>query len=308
MTVYMVFAIVFLAASALAFVLLDMAFSDDRQVSRRLKGLTEYEVGQAHEAQPMLAPFRTRVLQPVGDTFVAFLKVLWPADYRQRLTVKLERAGRPHGMDASRFVVAKVFCGFGLLAVGLGLGVFFGWSAGIIVFAMVGLMVLGLYLPDLWLNSELHSRQHRIVLDLPDMLDMLTISVEAGLGFDAALAKIVRTTKGPLSEEFGRVLQETQAGSSRREALRHMAERVDVPELSAFTASIIQADIFGISIAQVLRTQAVEMRLRRRQRAEEQAAKVPVKMVVPLTLCIMPATIIVVAGPAILGIMKAFGG
>jgi tight adherence protein C len=154
----------------------------------------------------------------------------------------------------------------------------------------------------LWLRSRVASRQKTIARELPDMLDMLTISVEAGMGFDSALAKLVKNSRGPLAEEFGRVLQEVQAGASRKEGLRHLAERIDVPELRSFVASIVQADMFGVSIASVLRTQATELRLRRRQRAEEDAQRAPVKMVFPLIFCILPATMIVILGPAVVRI------
>lgn len=307
MVLYVVAALVFLMVAGVAYAVLDQVISDDRRVSRRLKGLTDYEVAQAHEAQPMLAPFTKRVLLPFATGISAALKAAWPAEYRSRITRKLERAGHPRGMNTGRFTASKVLCCLGALGVTAVFAMFSSLSFGTSVFLAVVFGVLAFFAPDLWLSSELSSRQHRIVRELPDMLDMLTISVEAGMGFDAALAKIVRSTRGPLSEEFGRALQELQAGTTRREALRHMAERVDVAELSAFTASLIQADIFGISVAQVLRSQSAEMRLRRRQRAEEQAAKVPVKMVIPLTLCILPATLIVVAGPAAIGISKAFG-
>jgi tight adherence protein C len=142
---------------------------------------------------------------------------------------------------------------------------------------------------------------------MPDMMDMLMISVEAGLGFDAAVSKYVGNNTGPLSQEFRIVLSEIQAGMSRREALRHAADRTEVPELSAFVMAMVQADIFGISVANVLRGQSHEMRLRRRQLAEEIAQKAPAKMVFPLIICILPATLIVLMGPAVIQIGRTFG-
>ncbi|MDO8987425.1 MAG: type II secretion system F family protein, partial [Coriobacteriia bacterium] len=141
----------------------------------------------------------------------------------------------------------------------------------------------------------------------PDMLDMLTISVEAGLGFDQAMAKLVRNTTGPLSEEFGRVLQEVQAGVKRTDAMRRLAQRTEVPELNGFIMAIVQADVFGISVSGVLRSQATEMRIKRRQYAEEAAQKAPVKLVFPLVICILPATLIVILGPAIISFVQVFG-
>lgn len=300
--------LVFGCVALTTYALLDLAISDDRRVSRRLKGLTQFEVGQARKAQPMIAPFAQRVISPVADSISSGARAMWPAEYRDRIARRLDQAGRPGGIDVARFGLAKALGGLGtalLMVVFAALG---GWAVGGSVLAVAGALVLGFFAPDLWLSAKVDSRQHAIVRSLPDMLDMLTISVEAGLGFDAALAKLVRNGRGPLAEEFGRVLQQIQSGASRKEALRAMAARCDVPELSAFTASIVQADIFGISVAQVLRTQSAEMRLRRKQRAEEQAQKLPVKMVIPLVLCLLPATIIVVAGPAVVRIFDVFGG
>lgn len=307
MTMLIVIASCVLAAvGLLTFAVLDLSFSDDRTVSRRLKGLTAYERGQAKEAHPMLRPASERIVSPLAGWAMKALGRISPADYRQRLATRLVSAGNPNGLDVSRFLIAKMLVGMGL---GLGVwvfGVLLAWTFGATLFFGLLAVVAGFLLPDLWLGGVIAGRQHAIVRELPDMLDMLTISVEAGLGFDAAMARVVRVGAGPLAQEFGRALQEVQAGASRKEALRHIADRVDVPELSAFTVAIIQAEMFGISIANVLRTQAAEMRLRRRQRAEEAAQKAPVKMVIPLVLCILPATMIVVGGPAVLRVFGIF--
>ena len=164
----------------------------------------------------------------------------------------------------------------------------------------------GFYLPDVWLRSRVRARQLEIRRTLPDMLDMLSISVEAGMGFDAAVAKITASRPGALSEEFARMLQEIQSGLARREAMRNLAERTQVPDLNTFIMAMIQADVFGVSVTKVLRTQSRDMRVKRRQFAEEMAQKAPVKIVFPLVLCILPATLIVIAGPAIVGIGRAF--
>lgn len=298
--------LVFLGIAGASYAVLDLVFSDDRQVSRRLRGLTEYERQQAGEAEPMLVPFKARILGPTFSAAGDVLRRLLPANYRASVVERLERAGHPHGMDATRYLAATTLSAVGLALFSGVIAFLLGWSPGGLVMASLSAAVAAVLGMHLWLSGKVSARQHEIVRSLPDMLDLLTISVEAGLGFDAALAKLVKANRGALPEEFGRALQEIQAGASRREALRHMAERIDVSELSAFNASIIQADIFGISVAQVLRTQSAEMRLRRRQRAEELAQKAPVKMVIPLTLCILPATIIVVGGPAAIGIVQAF--
>lgn len=302
-----VMAVVFAASALLAYGVLSLSFSQDRQVARRLKGLTAYEVTQVKEAEPILRTFGERVLRPTYALVVRTLKAIWPSKYLSRLRTKLERAGYSGGITADRVIAAKVLAAVGAAGLVVALAFIGSWKIGSAVFVLVACAVLAFFLPDMWLDSQISSRRYAIVRALPDMLDMLTISVEAGLGFDAALAKVVRSSHGPLAEEFGRVLQETQAGASRRQALRAFADRVDMSQIHSFSGALVQADMFGVSIAQVLRAQAGEMRLVRRQRAEEMAQKAPVKMVIPLVICILPATMIVILGPVVLRIMGVFG-
>lgn len=299
---YALIALVFVAVSLGAYGLMSLVASDDRRVSRRLKDMTNYEIAQSKEAQPMLKSFGERVVAPAAKSVGTATKSAMPSTYREQLAARLDQAGRPHGLDADRFVFSQMITAVGLAALMLAVGLLGGW--GLSKTATLAILggILGVLTPDLWLRTKVSSRQHEIIRSLPDMLDMLTISVEAGMGFDAALSKLVKNSRGALAEEFGRVLQEVQSGASRKEALRSMAERADVTELSAFVASIVQADMFGVSIAQVLRAQAADMRLRRRQRAEETAQRAPVKMVFPLIACILPCTLIVILGPAVIRI------
>lgn len=175
-----------------------------------------------------------------------------------------------------------------------------------VLVALVGLSGwFGGRMPINWLRRKASARQTKIQRALPDTLDLITVSVEAGLGLDAALAKVVEKTRGPLREEFGRVLQEIGLGKVRRQSLRDMAARVDVPDLTTFTGAIVQADQMGLGVAEVLRAQADEVRLRRRQRAEETAMKAPVKMLFPLIAFIFPAMMSVLLGPAVYRIFKA---
>lgn len=298
----MVFAIVAIGVhTALSYV-----FSDERMVAKRLGGLTSYETGEAAAAHPALKPFGSRVVTPVGERFAGLATSLTPKQYSERLRKRIVLAGSPRSMSATRFVNIKVLSGLAAAALVVAAA---GISDASALVWLLGLaaIVMAFFLPDLWLSSVTSSRQAKIQRELPDFLDMLTISVEAGLGFDAAIAKLVRTTHGPLSVEFARMLQQVQVGVDRTMALRGMSERTEVGELDSFIASIIQAETFGISVASVLRTQAKEMRLKRRQFAEERAQKVPVKIVFPIVLCILPATMIVVLGPAAISIGKAFG-
>ncbi len=294
-------------AAAIGYSALSLFFSSERQVKRQLASLTVYESDQAEEVEPLLMPFTERVLRPAAHSLSAIARVFGPADYAERTRKRLVMAGNPLGMDVDRLFALKA----GLAIAGVALVVLVGGlgsaQLGRAILGGIITGLLGFYLPDLWLRSQVTSRQTDIRRTLPDMLDMLTISVEAGMGFDAAVAKITSSRPGALSEEFGRMLQEIQAGISRREAMRNLGERTDVSELRSFIMSMIQADVFGVSVSNVLRTQSRDMRVKRRQFAEEMAQKAPVKIVFPLILCILPATLIVVAGPAIVSVARAFG-
>ncbi len=300
-------ALVAVAVVALAYAVLTLFFSEERQVQRQLEGLTAYEAGQAAEIEPTLAPFADRVLRPASRSLADIARIFGPSDYASRVARRLDMAGHPYRMSTEQFFALKAGLALGgavfMMLVGFLAAPTLGrFALGVAVFAAVGF-----YLPDLWLRNRVSKRQLEIRRTLPDMLDMLTISVEAGMGFDAAVAKITGGRPGALSEEFGRMLHEVQAGVSRRDAMRRLGERNEVQELRTFVMAMIQADVFGVSVSNVLRTQSRDMRVRRRQFAEEMAQKAPVKIVFPLILCILPATLIVVAGPAIVSIAHAFG-
>lgn len=294
-------------AALLAFTVFDLLFSEERRVKRRLAGLSAYERSQVTDASPVLKPFGERVTRPLGSSVLGGLRALVPDAYAQRLRVRLMRAGNPRGVEVNGLLAYKSVCAVSayvtcvlVLSITRGL-------AGTVLLGSLVAAAAGFMVPDALLHSAVGKRQLAIRRALPDMLDMLTISVEAGLGFDQAVAKLVANSHGPLAEEFARLLQEIQAGIPRTDAYRHLAERTDVPEVSTFVTSMVQADVFGISVSNVLRSQAKEMRVKRRQHAEEIAQKAPVKIVFPLVLCILPATLIVVLGPALVSIGRAFG-
>jgi tight adherence protein C len=229
-----------------------------------------------------------------------------PAGWMDKTNHRLLLAGSPGSLDANAWAVIK------LLSIAVAAVLWFliqaGSDAQTKLISLVLLGILGFFGPDVWISRRIEERRSSMQKTLPDVLDLLVISVEAGLGFDSALARVVATVPGPLSEEFFRMLQETRVGVSRRDAMRHLNERTDVEELRSFLLAMMQAEAFGVSIAQVLRVQADEMRVKRRQRAQEKAFAAPVKLVFPLVFCIFPSLFIVLLGPAAIQIYETFTG
>lgn len=277
-------------------------------LSRALRALEQQGAGSA--AQDLAAeaerPFADRVLEPLQQRALAVGRRITGADQAERIRKRLELAGNPRGLTVDRIVSLKVM---GALVLPL-LLVLYGsvLSASLptlLLLALVG-VVVGFFGADLYLYQCGAKRADQMRRTLADAVDLLTISVEAGLGFDAALQQVARNTDGPLAEEFSRVLREMQLGMGRSDALRAMGERTGVDDVHTFVGSMVQADAFGIPIGQVLRVQSAEIRLKRRQYAEEKAQQVPVKMMIPLVLFILPCLFVVIIGPAALSAMDAF--
>jgi tight adherence protein C len=235
---------------------------------------------------------------------LALLEGLTPPTNRARLERLHTLAGRPVGWSMPRVLVAKP-----ALAIGAGLFGLLLVSArpsGPLVLLILTVVVLAYFVPDLLLYSRGIERQAAIALALPDTLDQMMIAVEAGLGFEAAMSRVGANGTGPLAEELVRTLQDMRVGLSRRDAYVALSERTNVPDLRAFVRAVVQADAYGISISTVLRTQAKEMRLKRRQRAEEKALQIPVKVLFPLMLCILPTLFIAVLGPTVVHVTSTF--
>lgn len=220
-----------------------------------------------------------------------------PSGYNNYLRKLLVYSGSSGGITIERLMILKLFMSLGAALLASPLMAFSG-SRTVRLFAIIAFAIIAFFIPDIRLNNRADKRQRQLNASLSDSLDLLTINVEAGLGFESALNRVVENTHGPLAEEFFRVLQEIQLGVSRRQAFRNMIDRTRASELQYFVTTIIQADAYGISIAKVLRSQSKEIKIKRRQKAEETAIKAPVKIVFPLILCIFPALLVIILGPA----------
>jgi tight adherence protein C len=268
--------------------------SHQRAVLNLQRGLDRRLAAQSDPA--LGAPRRSR-LNELG-------RRLTPAGSVRTLDRLLAQAGRPAAWPLERLMAGKVVLA-GTLAL-LSLLYISSVPRMLPILVGVAVTVVGYFLPELLLHSRGQERSQKITLELADTLDQMTIAVEAGLGFDSAMARAGRNGQGPLAEELVRTLQDIQVGHSRRDAYEGLAQRTSVPDLRRFIRAIIQADAYGIAIADVLRTQAAEMRMKRRQRAEEKAMQIPVKVIFPLMLCILPVLFIVLLGPAAMDIVAVF--
>ena len=248
--------------------------------------------------------FQERVVVPMFRTLAKMLASMTPEQQIEQTRHQLELAGKAHTTDPRTFFGTRI-----LLTAVLGVAGFFifFFAKNMSIVMKIGLTAaftaLGFYLPVLQLKSQIKRRQDSIVKSLPDALDLMTICVEAGLSFDQAMGKVYEKWESELALAFGRVLQEIQIGKMRRDALRDMASRMDVPDMTTFTAAIIQADQLGVSIAKILRIQSDQMRVKRRQRAQEKAQQAPVKMMLPMVLLIFPSIWIVLLGPSVIILM-----
>lgn len=282
---------------------------EDRQVVRNsLRQLDGYEVENQRDAE-LLAPLKERAVMPVLQGLTSLGRRLTPMGYIDKVRQKFVYTGDSTADAVDRFLAVRAVTAIAAVVVFacffvFGLTPFEGMANTSIGALLVLVLVVG---PDAKLNRRIEARQHEIQLQLPDVLDLLTISVEAGLGFEQAVDRVIVSVPGTISDEFSRMLGEVRAGASRADAMRAMDERCNVAELRSFVLAILQADTFGVSIGRVLRAQSEEMRIKRRQLAQEKAQKAPIKMLIPMVFCIFPALFVVVLGPAALNIKEAFG-
>ncbi|RLC82491.1 MAG: type II secretion system F family protein [Chloroflexi bacterium] len=250
-------------------------------------------------------PFSERVIKPMLKGVAKSMARFTPQSMLRNTAEKLELAGSPYNWSAAEFLGLRVFAGLLLALIGF---LLMSMGKAKLSYALGLSLILGLLgfnLPVIWLGAKIRSRRKEILRALPDALDLITISVEAGLGFDAALARVAEKWDNELSREFARALGEMRVGRPRHEALRDMAARAGIPEVANFVAAVIQADQLGVSIAKVMRVQSEQMRIRRRQKAEELAHKAPIKMIVPLVVLVFPSILIILLGPALISIKNS---
>ncbi|TMM20472.1 MAG: type II secretion system F family protein [Actinobacteria bacterium] len=256
-------------------------------------------LGAAHK------PFRERVLAPLGERLARWTLKLHPRTTVDGVSARLLAAGLGRSLSPTAFLAFKS----GLAIGGIVLGALFGGAvagAGGVLFLSVTLAGLGFILPDLAVSSKARQRKERIRAELPDALDLMAVSVEAGMGFDGAISKLTDHMSGPLADEFALTLSEIRIGETRQDALKKLSARTSTPELATFVRAIIQADQLGISLGRILRVQATDSRLKRQAAAEEKAMKAPIKMLFPTVLFIFPAMFLVILGPAFLNLSKIF--
>jgi tight adherence protein C len=295
---------------AVAALVVRMGLREDSDVDPLQARLAEFaERGEAVDLEEieLSQPFTERIILPIARRLGEFTLRFTPQNAVQQTARKLELAGNPANLDPTVYFAIRLLgisLGFVMIILSSiappgsflkGRGLLYGIPAGLI----------GFYIPELWLRSKINSHQKEIRNAMPDALDLLTICVEAGLGFDAAMAKVHEKWDNALSMAFGRVIREIALGKLRREALRDMSDRLGIPEMTSFVAAVIQTEQLGVSMSKVLHIQADQMRLKRRQRAEEEAHKAPIKMLFPMALLIFPSICIVLMAPAFLMLMRS---
>lgn len=280
---------------------------DEQELQARLDEFNQRGETIDLEKIELSLPFSERVIYPVARKLGEIAVRFTPQNALQATARRLELAGNPGRLDptmflALQFIAALFFGGILILVFTIGGSTF---ALGLRLLLIIGGFGLGFFFPNLWLSSRIGRRQKEIRKAMPDALDLLTICVEAGLGFDAAMAKVSEKWESELSQAFLRVIQEIRLGKIRREALRDMADRLGISEMTSFVAAVIQSEQLGVSMAKVLRIQSDQMRIRRRQRAEEEAHKAPVKMLIPMALLIFPSLMITLMTPAALRLFNS---
>jgi tight adherence protein C len=311
MTTTILIGVAFLLVIGLvAFGILLLRRSEGDPLAVRIDEFAAREEAVSIEEIELSMPITDRIFVPMARRVSEFIVRFTPETALERTTKQLELAGNPRNMTAATFWAIRGAAAFAFVGLTAMMMLRFGQPVGKTILYSLGAGLLGFILPVMLLRSMIDRRKQAIVKKLPDALDLMTICVDAGLTFNSAMQKVDEKWEDPLANEFGRVIYEMQLGKSRRQALKDMVERMEVPDVTSFIAAVLQADQLGVGIGKVLRIQSEQMRLRRRQRAEERAQQAPVKMLFPMIFLIFPSIFIVLLGPAGFQVIRsdALGG
>lgn len=251
-------------------------------------------------------PLFTRFIRPILDDITKTILKITPKEIINNYERKIITAGNPYNRTVKEWINLQVIILICVPAMTIMLCTFRKVGINVLILIILIECLLGLLLPNIILKTKITDRQKKITSSMPDVLDLLSVSVEAGLAFDGAIAKVIEKTKGPIADEFGNVLKEMKIGKNKKDALRDMAERVNIQDLTSFVGSVIQADQLGVSIGNVLKIQSKQMREKRRQRVQEKAMKAPIKMLIPMVLFIFPTIFSVLLGPAVIKVINVF--
>jgi tight adherence protein C len=279
--------------------------TNEAKIKSRLKYIGDMLLA-GEDDQPLNLPFKVRIVKPLETKFVGLFSSLLPANLKTIVDKKLLQCGNPRGLKASVFLSWVIAADVLIVIIWFFGSLFLGNGFSNTIIGVMVILLLAIILPALWLQMTAAKRIKNIEMSLPDVIDLLVISVEAGLGFDMALSKVIEKIKGPLADEFAKALNEIKMGKTRQAALKDLSARVGSENLHSFLTMIIQSTVMGFAIGPILRIQSDTMRVARRQKAEEMAMKAPIKMVFPLVFCIFPALFIVILGPAGIRILEAF--
>jgi tight adherence protein C len=306
MLLYVIIVLVFITGLLFYHSVIGVIFRSREIVQIRLDNITKQDL--RNNDNELGKPLFARILRPMLDGVNRTVLKVTPKEIITSLGKKVQMAGNPKNLTVKDWINIQIITVICLPLITAGMGFYLNLHVKGVVFAIVIEIIMGLVIPNFILGKKITDRQKKIQNTLPDVIDLLTVSVEAGLGFDAALSKVTDKMPGPLADEFDTVLQEIKVGKQKREALKDMADRINMQDLSTFLGSVIQADQFGVSIGNVLRIQSEQMRQKRRQRAQEKAMKAPIKMLIPMVLFIFPTLFIVLLGPILIKVIDLFTG
>lgn len=304
MIIYIILVMAFITLFTIAYIILSLIFKKKYVVEERLEKIAKDDPKVREDE--LSKPLFVRIIRPILDDISRIVIKATPKEVSAAFEKKVSMAGKPFNLGVKDWVNIQVVSIIFFPLVTTIVGNYLSIDLRKIIFSVLIEIGFGAMLPKLILNKKIRERQKKILNSLPDILDLLTVSVEAGLSFDGALAKVIDKMPGALADEFGDVLSEIKLGKQKRDALRDMADRIGIRDLTAFVGAIIQADQFGVSIGNVLRLQSEQMRQKRRQRAQEKAMKAPVKMLIPMVLFIFPTIFSVLIGPIAIIVLNTF--